>query len=135
MEALAARAGRPGARLRTSDRAPHRHDVSGFHALSWQFPAARRFDDGALTAGIRARVRQDAELARFKGVFRVADDDWILLQWDGGSVTATRSAWRRDSRAEAVFRSSVRGDAGAWERLWEQASARLAIGTLDRESA
>jgi G3E family GTPase len=64
-------------------------------ACGWVFDVGDVFDEGkllALLAGLK-------DVARLKGVFRVADE-WIAVNRAGSAVSVSPTAYRRDSRLE-----------------------------------
>ena len=58
------------------------------------------------------------ELERFKAVVRIAEDEWILLQWAEGTLSMSETAWRRDNRIELQCRPGSSWSAEAWDQLW-----------------
>jgi hypothetical protein len=82
---------------------------AGAHpACGWVFDAADVFDEGRLLAVLGTT----AEVARLKGVFRVADE-WVAVNRAGAAVRVEPTAYRRDSRLE-VFAEGL--DWEAFER-------------------
>jgi hypothetical protein len=74
-------------------------------------------------------VLPDGErLLRLKGVFRVAEDRWLLVQCGSGASAVEVSSWRRDSRAEVVIDGRAPVDAAGWERVWDRCSAFRTAG-------
>ncbi len=80
----------------------------------------------AVFARIRLRelAGQLPGVERFKGVFRTGPETWLLVQRSATGVTLTESAWRRDSRAEALYSEATAADAAGLERSLSAALAR-----------
>jgi G3E family GTPase len=69
---------------------------AGAHpACGWIFDPADTFDEGKLLALLSGTK----DVARLKGVFRVADE-WIAVNRTGSAVSVAPTAYRRDSRLE-----------------------------------
>ncbi|HEY5658852.1 MAG TPA: GTP-binding protein [Myxococcota bacterium] len=115
-----------GARAAGRERAPREHahadSTAGFVARSWQWPPHAVFS--------RDRLRQaldGAPLARFKGIFRTLEGV-SRLELAGETLHERQSAFRRDSRADAIARAA---DAATLERLGAALdAARLAEDEL-----
>lgn len=83
----------------------------GYRGARWQFPRSVGFDDARVLGRIGPAL---ATALRFKAVLRVAEDRWVLVQHEGGTLDLRESSWRRDSRAEAVFAAGAVID---WDRI------------------
>jgi len=79
---------------------PIRKENNGddFHACGWIFDPVDVFDSDRLLelmcGGYAAR--------RLKGVFRIAADEWILVNRSGEQVSVEPISYRRDSRLEVI---------------------------------
>jgi len=105
----------------------------GHRATRWVFPRSIEFSEARLvqaltraTGGARAGA---AAVARLKGVFRVGEDDWVLLQSDGHGVDLRPTSWRRDSRVELLAPADLppaeaEAEVAAWDGAWSQAQLR-----------
>lgn len=98
-----------------------RIDRVGHPGARWHFPRALGFDDARL---LRHLGRAFAGALRFKAVLRVAEDRWLLVQHQGGALELRESAWRRDSRAEALFASGTQLDWAALDAAFAAAVDR-----------
>ena len=90
----------------------HDHDhahaapsTAGFAARSWQWPPDAVFSHARLSAALVriARGEAGAPLERFKGIFRT-EQGVSRLEIAGGVLHDRRTAYRRDSRADAIVR-------------------------------
>lgn len=100
----------------------------GHRATRWVFPRSIGFSEPRLLQAFAARGAWPkstdepgrSALARLKGVFRVGEDDWVLLQSDGRRVDARPTSWRRDSRVELLLATDVATDdaIAAWDGAW-----------------
>jgi G3E family GTPase len=106
----------------------HDHDhapsTAGFAARSWQWPREAVFSHARLMQALARVARGDlgAPLERFKGIFRT-EQGVSRLEISNGVLHDRRTAYRRDSRADAIARV---GDAGVLDGVGEWlASARL----------
>lgn len=91
---------------------PHHHDHDhdhGFVARSWVWPPDVVFHRGRLHAALA-----ELPLARAKGLFRT-DDGFLDLQRAADAVHEAPTAWRRDSRADAIA-----ADPSVLDRLGER---------------
>jgi G3E family GTPase len=80
--------------------------TDGVLALDWYFPVSLEFDEERLAAQlrtVRAGARAFAAPLRVKGVFRVADDRWVMTQLTTAGLEMSETSWRRDSRAEVLL--------------------------------
>jgi G3E family GTPase len=104
----------------------HRHDhahdhdhapsTAGFAARSWQWPREVVFSHARLSEALARIARgEGAPLERFKGIFR-SEQGVSRLEIANGVLHDRRTAYRRDSRADAIARA---GDAGVLERVGE----------------
>jgi G3E family GTPase len=88
----------------------------------WVFPRAVAFSRSRLAAlfaaGAAPLGAAAGELERFKAVVRIAEDEWILLQWAEGTLSMSETAWRRDNRIELQCRPGSSWSAEAWDQLW-----------------
>lgn len=88
----------------------------------WVFPRAVAFSRSrlaaVLTAGAAPLGAAAGELERFKAVVRIAEDEWMLVQWAQGVLSMSETAWRRDNRLELQCRPGSAWSAEAWDQLW-----------------
>jgi G3E family GTPase len=95
-----------GEGVRASKRPPatrehaHADSTAGFTARSWQWPSEVVFSRKRLLEALEA-----TRLARFKGIFRTREGV-SRLEVAGGALHERQSAFRRDSRADAIARAS-----------------------------
>lgn len=73
-------------------------EVEGLQACGWIFSREDLFDPEALHRQLAGGSRNE----RLKGVFRIAEDDWILIHRVKGQMTVETIAYRRDSRLEVL---------------------------------
>jgi G3E family GTPase len=73
-------------------------------ACGWVFSPADEFDESRLLQ----TLSQLPGVTRYKGVFRV-EDEWVAMNYAGGTTTCRTIAYRRDSRVE-VFAEGVSWD-------------------------
>jgi G3E family GTPase len=78
----------------------HGDSTAGFAARSWQWPRETVFSRKRLLEAL-----DGARLARFKGIFRTREGV-SRLELAGGTLHERQSAFRRDSRADAIARAS-----------------------------
>jgi G3E family GTPase len=96
----------------------HDHAVDdttlGHRAVSRMWPASDVFSRPALLAALeRLRAGEaGAPAIRFKGIFHT-QEGWVRVEIAGGRIHDASSAYRRDSRADAIFAAA---DAGAETR-------------------
>lgn len=90
----------------------------GRGAASWVLPRGRAFNAQRLRSLLEGTDPQVKAAQRIKGVFQVGEDEWLLVQRSASGMTATPSAWRRDSRVEVLADSGT--DWSAWDALWQQ---------------
>ena len=92
----------------------------GREALAWTIAREAVF--------ARTRLRRVLQslggVERLKGVFRTGPETWLLVQMAGTDLTVAESAWRRDSRVEALYSEGARVDAAALELALAAALAR-----------
>jgi hypothetical protein len=72
---------------------------------------------------------------RFKGVFRTGPETWLLVQRAGGEMTSVESSWRRDNRAEILFRADATPDVAAIEAAFVAALAQPTAPTAAQGGA
>lgn len=88
----------------------------------WVFPRSVAFSRSRLAAVFVAGAAplgvEAGELERFKAVVRIAEDEWILLQWAEGMLSMSETAWRRDNRLELQCRPGSAWSAETWDQLW-----------------
>jgi G3E family GTPase len=97
-----------GAQSRPAHAHEHGHaqaSTEGYAARSWQWPAETVFSHARLSDALGRIARGDAgaPLERFKGIFRT-EQGVSRLEIAGGVLHDRRTAWRRDSRADAIVR-------------------------------
>lgn len=114
----------------------HAHDhaapsTAGHAARSWRWEPDAVFSHARLSAALARMVRGEAgaPLARFKGIFRT-EQGVSRLEIAGGALHDRLTAFRRDSRADAIVRAqdaAVLDRIGAWldEALLSDTEARL----------
>jgi len=94
----------------------------GRYGARWSFPRAVAFSETRLLSLLSSDLTLvDVGLCqpeRFKAVLRVDEEQWLLMQAQGGRVSMQATAWRRDSRLEVQLPIGARWDAAAWDRLW-----------------
>ena len=78
-------------------------------ACGWVFDPADTFDEDKLLA----LLANTKEVTRLKGVFHVADGEWVAVNQAGTAVSVSPTSYRRDSRLE-VFADGL--DWGAFEQ-------------------
>jgi hypothetical protein len=71
-----------------------------------------------LAAGAAPLGEAAGILERFKAVVRVADDEWLLVQWVDGELSMSATAWRRDNRLELQCVPGSAWSAAEWDQLW-----------------
>jgi G3E family GTPase len=76
-----------------------------------------------------------AGVERFKGVFRTGPETWLLVQRAGGEMTSVESSWRRDNRAEILFRADATPDVAAIEAAFVAALAQPTAPTAAQGGA
>lgn len=104
----------------------------GHRATRWVFPRSIEFSEASLVRAMAAPGSGEAgavesrAFARLKGVFRVGEEDWVLVQSDGRRVDVRPTSWRRDSRVELLLAADPAGAAGleAWDGTWLRAQVR-----------
>jgi G3E family GTPase len=101
-----------GARAARGAHAHHEHDhdhaapsTAGHAARSWRWEPDAVFSHTRLSAALARMVRGEAgaPLARFKGIFRT-EQGVSRLEIAGGALHDRLTAFRRDSRADAIVR-------------------------------
>ena len=92
----------------------------GRDVLSWIMPREAVF----ARTRLRDLLREQPDIERFKGVFRTGPEMWLLVQSVGGELEFAESAWRRDSRAEALYSPAVPADAAGFEQALGATLAR-----------
>jgi G3E family GTPase len=97
----------------------HAPSTEGHSARSWLWPPDAVFSGRRLRDALAALVA-DPALARFKGIFRT-EEGVSRLEIAGGVLHDRLTAFRRDSRADAI----ARGDAGALDRIGAALTAAL----------
>jgi G3E family GTPase len=138
---LAATAPRPA--LHAAERAAHADDLDGHEpqdevqsargrratfrhlghaAARWIFPRSVEFSRERLGAALGTANAATAAV-RVKGVLRVAEDAYVLVQHDGRTLDIRESAWRRESRIEVLVES---GDGVEWS-AWDTALSRCQV--------
>ena len=94
------------------------------HGARWTFPRQRAFSRTRLLAALASALDEWApELGqpeRIKGVVRVGEDEWVLVQRVGEELSVVPSAWRRDNRLEVLCAAGVRWHPEAWDALWQR---------------
>lgn len=91
----------------------HTHEgnsTDGWLVRSWRWASEEVFDREKLGRAV-LRLGEGlagAPLARFKGVFRTREGVF-QMEFAGGTPHERPSAWRRDSRADAIFRTEEAG--------------------------
>jgi G3E family GTPase len=92
-------------------------------ALAWRFGREREFAEDRLrelVASGAAGLPDCERVRRLKGVFRVAEDRWLLVQiGPAGAGSVEEASWRRDSRVELVLEGRAAADASSWAALWD----------------
>jgi G3E family GTPase len=105
----------------------HAHASTRNHAVrSWRWPVDAVFSHARLASALAriARGEAGAPLARFKGIFRT-EQGVAQLEIAGGVLHDRRTAYRRDSRADAIVRAEHAAAldlVGAWLEEALQAS-------------
>lgn len=103
----------------------HGHQLDAV-AFSWHFGREREFDERRLREVVAvgpAGLPDGERLRRLKGVFRVDEDRWLLVQLGPGAAGSVEEAsWRRDSRVELVLDGRRAADASSWATLWDGCS-------------
>jgi G3E family GTPase len=105
-------------------RAVFRH--LGHSAARWIFPRSVAFSSDRLAAAVGVAVRATAAgaaVVRVKGVFRVAEDAYVLAQHDGRAMQLDASSWRRDNRVEVLVEGPADIDWSRWDQLWTHCQA------------
>jgi G3E family GTPase len=102
------------------DRA-HAHAVDAI-ATSWRFGREREFAEDRLrelVAAGAAGLPDGMRVRRLKGIFRVGEDRWLLVQiGPAGAGSVEEASWRRDSRVELLLEGRTAADAPSWAALW-----------------
>ncbi|MCP5328642.1 MAG: GTP-binding protein [Sinobacteraceae bacterium] len=109
----------------------------GRRAVRWVFPRAVAFSReplmrllaaagaGSGSGAVADGPQRASGVLRLKGVFRVAEDEWLLVQPDAhGSVSVRPSSWRRDSRVELLLDGASADEPLAWDAAWLDAQQR-----------
>jgi G3E family GTPase len=122
--------------------APHAHphaepSTADFVARSWRWAPDVVFSHARLSAALGGLVRGEAgaSLTRFKGIFRT-EQGVSRLEIAGGVLHERRTAFRRDSRADAIARKeheALLGRAGDLlaEAVLSDAEARLDANRIE----
>jgi G3E family GTPase len=95
----------------------------GHVAARWIFPRSVEFSRARLAGEIGAALHGEPSLCtavRIKGVFRVAEDAYALVQLDGRQLDVAPSAWRRDSRVEVLVPVAPAVGWADWDALWRR---------------
>lgn len=94
----------------------------GRHGARWEFPRkvafSRRQIVAVFAAGAAPLGEAAGRLERFKAVLRVAEEEWVLVQWSQGVLSMSDTAWRRDNRIELQCVAGSRWSVDDWDRLW-----------------
>lgn len=94
----------------------------GHRAIRWVFPRAVEFSRPRLASLLAAAGAGAPPLgggiARLKGVFRTAEDEWIIAQLERHGVAMRPTSWRRDSRVELLLDGDAPCEPAAWDAAW-----------------
>jgi G3E family GTPase len=100
----------------------------GHVAARWIFPRAVEFSRARLALEIGAALPEVSSMSaavRIKGVFRVAEDAYALVQHEGRRLDVEVSAWRRDSRVEVVVPAGAAVDWSGWDEVWARCQSPI----------
>jgi G3E family GTPase len=99
-------AARDAARAHDHDHGSRGDSTKGFHARSWKWAPTVAFSRERLARALERALAGEtgAPLARFKGIFRTLEGV-SRLEVAGDALHERQSAFRRDSRADAIVRS------------------------------
>ncbi|MBU3672809.1 MAG: hypothetical protein FGM43_09660 [Sinobacteraceae bacterium] len=94
------------------------------HGARWTFPRRQAFSRVRLLAALGSTLEQWApelgQVERIKAVVRVSEDEWLLVQRVGESLSVEPSAWRRDNRLEVLCAADTAWQPEAWDQLWQR---------------
>ncbi len=94
----------------------------GRHGARWIYPRALAFSETRLLSLLSSDLALvETGLCRperFKAVLRVDEEQWLLMQMQGGKVSMQSTSWRRENRLEVQLPPGACWDASAWDRLW-----------------
>lgn len=100
----------------------------GHRAIRWVFPRAVEFSRPRLASLLAAAGAGAAPLgggvARLKGVFRIAEDEWVVAQVERHGVAMRPTSWRRDSRVELLLDGDAPCEPQAWDAAWRGTQRR-----------
>ena len=101
----------------------HAHADASHRARSWQWPPDAVFSGRRLREALERALAGEAgaPLARLKGIFR-SEEGCVRLEIAGTALHETASAFRRDSRVDAIVRAE---DEAALDTLGEWLEAAL----------